>query len=133
MIPYETYRGGSDTNGATALNPGDTLNLTDDKLWCHLDVPTNAGKASITLVRPFALGLPINTTFRLVFTAGSDHNTVIKNNVSLANQIIFDAGGTPTTVIDHSTLKWTDTTSIDAVLLDNTTGNGSWLLYSWGT
>ena len=132
MISYETYKGGGDTNGGVQLNPATIYRLSSDHQWCYFNVVSNANPTPVFLLLPFAKGLPIGTTIRLIFTASSNHDTQIVNAVSLQAQNVFDRNGVPRTVVDHGILRWTDTTSIDAVLLDNSTGNGFWVLNSWG-
>lgn len=128
MLSYETYRGGSETNGGANIAGGTTLQLTDQKLFVMLTA--TGGSGDVVLKLPFAKGLPVGTMFRFMFRSASDQNTVIRNFTTGTDLNIFDANGVVRTAIDFTVGKWGVDTAVEAILVDNTFGDGSWTIYS---
>jgi hypothetical protein len=140
-LTHETFRGGGDTNDGAGLSGGETRQLIPHSgdasdpggRWC-LFFPSG-GAGNVILKLPNAKGLPLGTTFHILFTSASQDTQL--QMYSGAVQAIFDRGGVSRTVIDFTSPDWgvdagaAASCGIEVRLLVNTTSNGLWTAYYW--
>ena len=122
-LAYQDFYGG----GLAKSLDGETHQLIPQERW-NLFSTANA----VVLKLPNALGLPFGFVFHVAFQASAGTTTVENYNAD-ANQTIFDINGVSRTSIDHTTPNWSTNAAIEARLIDNTSIDGIWTLYSWGS
>lgn len=126
-MTVDEFRGGSDANGGTVLQGGDTHVLIPEQRWCLFSC--SGGTGSVSLRLPNALGLPNGLVFHIQFISSSQ-DTVIETNDGLV-QAVYDITGTTQNSIDFASGKWGTTVGIEVRLLANNSQTGSWVAYLW--